>query len=74
MNAAIIYQMPVNNSLLKKSWLWDIFTHVILGKHTKYESVLEHLYYLLQLKRDSGLTINTQLTLKKYLFFYTAVS
>lgn len=56
--------MPVNNSLLKKSWLWDIFTHVILGKYTKYESVLEHLYYLLQLKRDSGLTINTQLAFK----------
>lgn len=68
MNAAIIYQVPVNNSLPKKSWLWDIFTHVILGKHTTYESVLEHLCYLLHSKRDWGLIINTQLTFKNIWF------
>lgn len=67
-NAAIIYQIPVNNGLLKKSWLWDIFTHVILGRHTKYESVLEHLHYLLQLKWYSNLTINTQNNLKIFGF------
>lgn len=64
MNAPIIYQMPVNNSLLQKSWLWEIFTHVILGKNSKYESLLEHLYYWLQLKRHSDLTFNIQLTFK----------
>lgn len=70
MNAALIYQMPVNNRLEGKSWPWDIFTHVILGEHTKYESVLEHLYYVLQFKRDLRLTINTQLTLKILAFLH----
>lgn len=70
MNAALIYQMPANNRLEEKSWPWDIFTHVILGEHTTYESVLDHLCYVLQLKRNLDLSINTQRTLKTLVFLH----